>query len=225
MTNINKQQSSDWQKDVTPELENNLLHASQGCLNNADTLINDSNLLLDYERYARAAALAVLAIEECGKALHLVFCITSKAWNSQLYRAVAQHNTKQAYADGILHMLKTLIAHSTEIAMMTSQNLTLSDWYSSLEPYKNSAIKVAQATHKKPKLDKLKQDAFYVSITKEARLLSEPSSISEEQAKNVLLQAREIFHYAKMYVTSYDNPTNRKLYADVSDIQKNIVCK
>ena len=143
---MNSKQSSGWQKEVTQGLEDNLLSAADACMNNANTLLDDARLLLNNERHARAAALAVLAMEECGKAFHLIFCITRREWNSEIYKGISQHNTKQTYVEGILYLVEALLDRPTEIAALMSQNPSLNDMYSFLEPLKDSAMEVAKKT-------------------------------------------------------------------------------
>lgn len=209
---MSDRQGSGWQKEVTRDLEDNLLKAAHACMNNANTLLDDANLLLSNNRYARATALAVLSMEECGKALHLIFCITRHEWNSEIYKGISQHNTKQTYVEGVLNLVEALLDRPAEIAALMSQNPSMNDMYSSLEPLKDSAMEVVKKTHKKPELDKLKQHAFYVGVTKDARISSEPKSISEDQSKTVLLRAERIRYFAKIQVASYASEDHRKLY-------------
>ena len=69
----------------------------RACLNNANDLAEEAELLYKHEHYARAVALSLVAMEEIGKSQIVADFYNGMVSNSELENAFRKHEVKSAY--------------------------------------------------------------------------------------------------------------------------------
>lgn len=214
---MNSEQRDGWQKEVTPQIKQNLMQSAKACITNGNSLLSDAELLLENERYARAASLAVLAVEEYGKALHLAACVTIERWDTVLYKGISQHNSKQVYAEVLLSLPEDLIEDLFEKFGYGSIAVTLTKISDHKKRLTDHVVAIAKKTQKKPLMDKLKQKGFYVDISVNATVKSEPDSILEEETIGLMGRAKTIRHLATSHIEAYQTSAFSSFYKDLLD--------
>lgn len=182
----------DWVKEVTPELYNSMQASIEAAYNNACSLLDDSELLLKNKRYSRATALSILAEEEFSKSYILLSCLKQSRWDSNIYKSLKTHSTKQ----GISEAARNHFNWTNENIRKTEELNKTSEV--KLEPMlfpdedKTKELKeLANSRFKKPINDHVKQNSFYVSLDKNANIMSTPTIITELNAKQSIAEAKE----------------------------------
>lgn len=108
MTETKKKVIAQYKGRLTPQ------QAAEGitvALTNAKALVKDSELLLEHERYPRAAALAILAIEEAGKVslIRALLLARDESEVREEWRAYRSHTKKN-----VLYILPDLAARGAK---------------------------------------------------------------------------------------------------------------
>lgn len=182
----------DWVKEVTPEIYNSMQASIEAAYNNACSLLDDSELLLKNKRYSRATALAILAEEEFSKSYILLSCLGQSRWDSNIYKSLKTHSTKQ----GVSEAARNHFNWSNENIRKTEElNKTSEVKHEPMlfpDEHKIKELKeLANSRFKKPINDHVKQNSFYVSLDKNARIMSTPAIITELNAKQYIAEAKE----------------------------------
>lgn len=173
-----------WKKDVDEQLMKDLELAAHAAYDNGCELSLDARLLFESHRYSRATALAILAEEEFSKAFTLKLSADNKRWDSALYASLRSHAIKQGLAEAVVNYIEVEKAKARWIGGFTSA-------YPDEKKVKE-VVAAAKERLRKPVKDHLKQDALYVSISKEGKIKSIPKNITREEAENSLFQT-ELF--------------------------------
>lgn len=184
----------------------------RACLENGTRLLEDAGFLADAERPATAYVLAVIAQEELAKAflLHLV-AEGVIPWNPLILRAARDHRCKQLLClvmdflnpdiDEFLARMDAAVlsgkpfsfpSHVAD-AMNILRHERLGRWESNTwvwaeEPeYDAKALQIAEG-----RLDREKQDALYVQISRTGSVMSSPGSISPDKIQQALDRGRRL---------------------------------
>lgn len=137
---------------------------------NAHRLFEDAQILLDAERYASAASLAILSIEESGKnhILRMIALATTDEELFKLWREYRTHTKKN-----ILWLMPRLVAEGAR----------------QLDDFK--ALFQSDAEHPYI-LDHIKQIGFYTDCLGEAHW-SEPNDVIDKELARMLVQTARLF--------------------------------
>ena len=73
-----------WNVNVDGPVHNNIQDSAKAAYLNGTALIEETRILFEATRYARASALAILAQEELGKAFILLMCAQDQRWDSAI---------------------------------------------------------------------------------------------------------------------------------------------
>jgi AbiV family abortive infection protein len=182
-----------WNKEVTPARKLQLEKSARASFANGCSLHDDALALYSLGRFPRAAALAVLAEEEFSKAFLLSTCAEERRWDSNIYKALREHNKKQGFAEALRdHVdwytqayLDSIIAGEPP----ESQELMATNPPAEINSSRREKV---ESRWKKPIKDFLKQDAFYVSINEEGAVKSLPETIEETKAKQCLDESQKL---------------------------------
>ena len=195
-------------KTEPPELKPAILAS----LENGDRLADDAQLMLDYERFPSAYALALLAQEEYAKAF-LLSLVAARAlsWSPQIKRALHDHVCKQL-ASVILDYLSPdieefLRRHDLSrigdkgpifpndvldaIHVICHERLPRERdrWW--LEP-NDRPLERRVTLIADGRLDEEKQNAIYVRLGKAGHVVAQPVQVSAGSARNELERSRRI---------------------------------
>jgi len=186
-----------WEKEITSELKQHLIGSSISSYQNANGILEDAEILFERNRYARSAALAILAEEEYGKAFLLVSCSFQKRWDSEVWKVISDHSKKQALSEGmcqIIEIIKKEIENN-HICPSSQEDELISKYghlFINKEKIENITEPIKKDFLKKRKKDKLKQMFLYVSINKNGLVVSTPENICEVDARLCIEKARKI---------------------------------
>lgn len=198
--------------DKTPP---NLITAIQTCIKNGHRLVEDAELLRDFERYPTALAVAVLAEEEFAKAFLLVLVNESVIpWTPEVRRSLYSHECKHLV--GVLvewlgppweeqhRRLQASIAgeeaasipHDVAVAiniLRYEKIERMRTGYAWPEPEDNGlSRKIAEGLR-----DRAKQQALYVGVTQTGSVESLPSKVIQEEASAELDRAKQYGEFAE----------------------------
>lgn len=178
--------NKNWVKEVGSELRLNLEKTSLISYENGKDLLNDASILFEKQAYARCVSLAILAEEEFCKSFILKNCSFQRRWDSEIYKALVTHSSKQAISEGMKEYFFQFLANLKKSSLMHMSmlvpppNSTYMPSDRELEGIVNNARKIL----KNPKRDKFKQKSLYVSINESAELISRPNEIERDDAKS-----------------------------------------
>lgn len=167
----------------------------EACINNGERLLEDCEFLFEDSRYPTAKALAILAQEEFAKAYILRLVIKGAIpWSNELLKATRIHTCKQLM--GVV--MKYLFVSWEELTGPLQENddivlpIQIADSLNIIchEKILNSGFEDDDFKYDKQakkissgKIDKIKQNAIYVSISKDGAIESFPESYAEEVEK------------------------------------------
>ena len=179
---------------------------------NARSLLSDAELLFDHGRYARATALAVLAVEEVGK------CLLLERNTAEAEQAMRDHMQKQRIVAVSVGMEAAFDAYERTLHSMGLDWVAIEDvtpagqkWIDSqggwdkvcerlksdtpiLENMAEAFKTVSQDGLVRETLagtlSKWKERGFYVDVSSTQELLSDPKEVKKEQAEECLAYAQ-----------------------------------
>jgi AbiV family abortive infection protein len=143
---------------------------------NAQGLLHDAELLARERRTARAYSVAVLAVEECGKAADLTaLAVIPKSLKAQapVGRMLEWHQMK--LVGGLLLAVLPFGSVASRVAVMPTDEL-------------ERRLRILDAPA--DKADRLKRRGFYVDLDRSGRI-REPSEVTEAEVASQLGQARQ----------------------------------
>jgi len=182
-----------WKKVVTPNRKLRLEESAQASFENGCALHEDALVLYSSGRFARAAALAVLAEEEFSKAFLLSTCAVEQRWDSNIFKSLREHNMKQSLAEVLRDQVDwyTRAYHSSVAAgdAPEVQELLATNPPPEIDAERREK---AEKRWKNPIKDYLKQNAFYVSIDEEGAIKSVPGRLGESEAKQCIDESEKI---------------------------------
>jgi AbiV family abortive infection protein len=176
-----------------------LTQTIQACVKNGDRLSEDAEYLFDFEKYVSAYALARLAQEEFSKCFILKLVQSGALkWTKEVRRSLNHHVSKQLMTlileyinpdtDDFLRMIKngTLLKRPRKVSDAINiyihevlRRWESANWYWAEEPeYDKVAKSILDG-----KADKIKQDAFYVKISKDGRAVKPSTQFGRKLAK------------------------------------------
>lgn len=178
-----------------------LTRAIEACVANGERLLEDTLMLEFEDPPASRLALSTLAQEELAKAF-LLFLVRGRVvpWNSYVLRAMNDHACKHLvgtvmdylcprwdepleemmarikFEVSLGEMLPVAVADAISILRHEKIGRWESSAWSWAEPpkYDQSALRIAEGRR-----DRIKQDALYVSIGRDGRVLSTPMKVSK----------------------------------------------
>ncbi|SDK08154.1 abortive infection protein, AbiV family [Methylophilus rhizosphaerae] len=168
-----------WTKAVDEKLKNDLELTAHAAYDHGCELIKDARMLFESHRYSTALALAILAEEEFSKAFTLKQSAENLRWDSTVYNSLRDHASKQGLAQAVVNYIAWEKARARA-----------SGGFKSAYPDANKVreIVAAEKAQLNQKLkDRRKQDALYVSITKDGKIQSLPKKFIREDAEKGLL--------------------------------------
>ena len=174
-------------------------------VDNAERLLEDALILFDKKRYASASALAVLSIEEFGK-----ISSDMEKGHARKLEGAAKYMLLTQFIDNIYksgfaikpiteltteqkQWLKTQTSRKRQIDMLKDAWLNASSSKIIKELYDNIYD-----------INTLKKRGIYLDFDQNGNIISIPSSITREAAKNILDMAQEA-------ITSYRENQNKPL--------------
>ncbi|MEF2146683.1 AbiV family abortive infection protein [Aquilutibacter rugosus] len=160
------------------------------CVSNADDQVDGARLLLEGGNFRLAYSNSILALEEYGKALMLHSCADMGRWDEDIFKALACHKTKQAmgtvlvnYMDWFMEQNQFRIWLNVEAGQAVQLDIgppvEFDRW-----------IDQARKEIKRGKVERSKQRALYVDISRDGRVQSVPS-ISEAIADEAFKRAEK----------------------------------
>jgi AbiV family abortive infection protein len=155
-----------------------LIRATIATARNAQSLLQDAQLLAEAGRMARAYTLAVLAVEEAGKAAHLVLLtVMPEALRAQapVGRMLEWHQLKHVEGLLLARLSYGVPGPAAKLAAMPASELA--EVLSALDAPTDEA-------------DRLKRHGLYVDVDRGARI-REPSEITESMVISQLVRARQ----------------------------------
>jgi len=198
--------NNEWIDTMTPLLKKNMAQASEEAYKNGCSLIDDAMILFKANRYARTTALSVLAEEEFSKAFILTICQEQDRWDSTIFKSLTRHSEKQGIAEAMRSYFEWFLNNFKNI--MESNRNSAIPAQSAIYPgeaFMEKNLGMARSRFKKPIKDYMKQEGFYVGVTRKAEIKSLPSSISESHAKLTLEEANTFKIITEISVGNYDN--------------------
>lgn len=175
------------------------------CVKNGNRILEDAKFLFDYGSYPSAYVLAKLAQEEFAKVFILKLVeARSLKWTKEVRRSLNHHVSKQLM--GVI--LEYLNPSTEEFLEMSKHNSLLKrparvsnamniyiheilrrwesqNWIWAEEPeYDYEAKSIYEG-----KEDKIKQNAVYISISKDGRAVSSPEEFKQEDAEKEIEKA------------------------------------
>ena len=188
-----------------------LLQSIKVCEKNGVRLLEDSEYLYDFDRYASAYGLAKLAQEEFAKGFILKLVENGALkWTTEVRRSLNHHVSKQLMVvileflnpdtDEFLKMIenKTLLNRPRKVsdAINIYVHEVLRRWESAnwfwaedLE-YDKEAKSIFDG-----KEDKIKQNAFYVKISKDGRAIDSTPNFKKKSVKEEIEKAKRYGHF------------------------------
>jgi len=182
----------DWVKPFTSDLISNMKETIKKAYGNAESLLEDAQLLLENRRYSRSTALAILSEEEFSKSFILLVCLGQQRWDSNIYKALRAHATKQGISEAAREHYNWAIENIKMVEEMNKTSFIKNE--PALIPDEerlNDLKDLASSRFKKPIKDHLKQDSFYVSLDKDSKIISTPEKITEINAKQTIEEAKD----------------------------------
>ncbi len=158
--------SKQYSGPITPKQASEM---SIAVVNNANSLVNDADLLLENSSFSRVAALAILAIEELGK-IGLI---------RHILMADAGSDLKKRWKDYRTHTQKNYLWVLPMLLKKTTKPYEIYEALTKIDPRMNK------------NLDCYKQLCFYTDMYDEG-VLSSPSEISADIARSLLLVAKNL---------------------------------
>lgn len=167
-----------------------LIASAQACLNNASSTLEDARLLMGSSRCHRSYALAILAQEECAKCFMLCTCALQPRWDLAVWKALRQHERKQALVEVMERYVNWFIQHNAFALKLNESALIPAPVSYTPQPEEFAAWRseVHKSVIEKDSVDRAKQRAFYVAIDKNGKVSSVPSC-TQEQASAQLQKA------------------------------------
>lgn len=163
----------------TVMIAENLRKASLACYDNGNGLLEEANILYEWDRYARATALAILAEEEFSKAMILQLSSISGRWNKELHEGLVKHEKKQAISGAMNEFMEVFKRH------LSSAKFSFIPMPFNLERQAREEVRKAEKIFiKNQKKDKRKQDAQFVAIGKTGLPCRTPSSFGKKDASD-----------------------------------------
>jgi len=181
--------------------------AIEACIENGKRLLEDSEHLLDFERFPTAKALAVLAQEEFAKAYIIQFVQEGAIpWCDEILRATRDHHCKQLMgilmeylftpwdADNLLDREERIKEKSPDFllpgkvadALNIFCHEKIAGWKSSQWCWaEDPDYDVAAKKVWKGEIEKTKQNALYVSIGKDGSVANTPHSNIDDVKKQI----------------------------------------
>lgn len=187
------QEPKNWVQDVDAAMKKRMVLAADACFDNGRRLLADAITLKAGERYPSAVALAVLAEEEFAKSMLIGLCAWNNRWDSVVNNALTRHNDKQALSAGMKHIVEQIQAH---ISANDGSPLTLE----SLVAHSSAATVEASKVKDKKSIDRLKQNAIYVGISRTCEITSKPCVAATEQHASGAISAAEKGHAAAVVI-------------------------
>lgn len=177
-----------WIEEVTPTIKEQMLETVEASYKNGLDLRQEATLLFEAGRFSRAAALAILAEEEFSKAYILKVTAEGNRWDSELFKGLRKHTIKQGISVAMTgHFIEYINQH--ELTERINQNNMIFFKY---PPMKTDQASVERLSEKMQHYmsdstkEKLKQKSFYTDFDNSAKLVSVPSDIGEEDARQAL---------------------------------------
>lgn len=210
-----------WYAEFNDELGHNLLNTIEITVQNANGLLDEANILYDKSKFARSAALAILAEEEYAKSILLKECIQAKTWNSFYYKILKQHAEKQAtseYVSFLLLKIKEILERNRFQMIPLPTGSYIFPGSPELEKFKTTLQK---NTIKKKKRDIYKQSMFYSNIGKTGILTKSPQEISAKEAAICIDNTAKMKEFTKFIIE--DLPLNEldKRFRQVTTVTTN----
>ncbi|QDC44764.1 AbiV family abortive infection protein [Methylophilus medardicus] len=172
-----------WTRSVDEKLKNDLEISAQAVYDHGCELIKDARLFFESHRYSSALALAILAEEELSKAFVLKQSAENLRWDSTVYNSLRDHASKQGLAQAVVNYIEWEKARARALG-----------GFKSAYPDANKVrdIVAAEKAQLRQKVkDRCKQDALYVSITKDGKIQSLPKKFTREDAEKSLLDTEK----------------------------------
>ena len=194
----------DWSLPVTSELRQNMEETARSAYENGCNLIKDAVTLFDVGRFARAAALAILAGEEFSKSFMLINCAMYNRWDSAIFNALFRHSEKQAFSESLMNLLELCDTRNRRINQINKCQLIPIPFsrYPSRENIEE-VISKGKSRIKKPIKDFLKQNCFYVRCDEKATLQCKPDSIGQNEAQSCLEDSEEFRKITELQFNEY----------------------
>lgn len=155
-----------------------LINGLFACLDNAEALIKESEILYEHSSYARAFALSQLAIEEIGKT-GILFTLYTKLKDK--YSEIDYKKIENDFRD---HKVKTFSSTLADFMSLASKRL------SKEEEEKQIHLILKEIEKTKGDYNVLKNDSLYVNY-KNKQFVSPQSAISKELATTTITKAKE----------------------------------
>mgnify|MGYP003582984257 CR=1 FL=1 len=178
------QESKNWVQEVDVAMKKRMMLAVDACFDNGCRLLTDAIALKVGGRYPSVIALGILAEEEFAKAMLIGLCAWNKRWDSVIHNALTRHNEKQAMSVGIRHIVDQVQAH---VSANNGSPLTLE----TIMAHSSNAEVEARNAKAKKFIDRLKQNAIYVGISRTCEITSKPSELATEQQAFVVIADAE----------------------------------
>lgn len=188
-----------------------LLQSIKVCEKNGVRLLEDSEYLCDFDRYASAYGLAKLAQEEFAKGFILKLVENGALkWTTEVRRSLNHHVSKQLMVvileflnpdtDDFLKMIedKTLINRPRKVSDAINiyvhevlRRWESANWFWAEDPeYDKEAKSIFNG-----KEDKIKQSAFYVGISKDGRAIDSTANFKKKGVKEEIEKAKRYGHF------------------------------
>jgi len=152
-------------------------------IQNAQRLLSDAQLLFDHGRYPTSAALAILSIEEIGKTI-----LGMSVQHKSKQKAATAHDWAHAILDGIDKC-------GYKIARIEENVFVAEDDYSLLIKLVSDFLFTSELlSHVSKRLSTVKNSGFYVDVSPDDTILSEPSCIDSVTAKRAIEMASKFLH-------------------------------
>jgi len=180
----------------------------EACIENGRRLLEDSEYLNDFDRFPTAKALAILAQEEFSKA-YIIKLVQEGAipWCDEILRATRDHHCKQLMsilmeylftpwedAKSMMERDKKIREKYQDFLLPTKVADALNIFcHEKIRRWKSSSWPWAEAPNYdsdakkvwKGKIEKTKQNAIYVSIGKDGKVMNIPRNDSEDTKKSI----------------------------------------
>lgn len=195
-----RQKTTDgWVEIVTDALIESLKGAARASYENACTLLDDARVLNAENRFPRASALAILAEEEFAKSFIVCSAIQQKRWDSGLWGGLRDHAPKQAVVQGMLNYWEWAKKNEEQVAGINGRNvIQYTPSYVPDESQMAEMLNDLKRSHiKQRKRDKEKQNYLYVAIDRSAKVINDPRSTSEGDARNEIEHAAQFREIAE----------------------------
>lgn len=193
----------------------NLKTAIQGCLKNGQRLVEDAELLRDFDRHPTAFALAILAQEEFAKAFMLVLVTEGVVpWTPEMRKLLYSHDAKhlvgvlvewlgppweeqhrrlKAWIDKV--PTPTAVPHDVGVAINILRHEKIErirTGYAWPDPEDDGpSRKIAEGAR-----DRAKQRALYVGVAPTGWLESLPTKVTREEATAEVERAKQYGEFA-----------------------------